>query len=108
LESTAAGEAEQLAESQCQSWCGAEMDKGPNQFRLACTKWAKCGGCERCSDPEEIEKANPHCMAWCHAEMDKGPKQLRLACTSLDKCEGCARCEEQDQARGATGSAATA
>merc|ERR1719506_3337155 len=32
----------------CKKWCHREIAKGPNQRRLACTKWPKCQGCGTC------------------------------------------------------------
>ena len=45
-----AGEATRDHQGVCKPWCDMEMDKGRNQFKLACTNWHKCAGCVRCAE----------------------------------------------------------
>ena len=37
----------------CKPFCSKEMAKGPNQKKLACTKWKKCMGCDACVEEKE-------------------------------------------------------
>ena len=78
-----AGEATRDHQGVCKPWCDMEMDKGRNQFKLACTKWPKCAGCVRCKSgwwlAETEEKATVAAEAKAKVEEAKAAADAREA-----------------------------
>ena len=58
----------QIREESCKPWCAAEMEKGANQLKLACTEWSKCGGCARCRDRADVDA--PELLTALHGSPD--------------------------------------